>query len=269
MKKVIFISIQLLILSCLCACDLFDYHPYDVKITGDRDVNRNNCNLIESSCQGKDTLRFAVMGDTQRWYDETQDFVNVINKRSDIDFVIHGGDISDFGVTDEMLLQRDIMNGLNVPYVVLIGNHDCLGTGLEAYKKIFGPLNFSFIAGRIKFVCLNTNAMEYDYSEPVPNLTFIEDESKADSTKFDKTVVCMHSRPYCEQFYNNVAKAFEYYIRMLPGLQFCTVAHDHRLSVEQYFNDGIVYYGSDRISNRDYLLFTITPNGYSYEVVYF
>ena len=39
------------------------------------------------------------MGDSQRWYDETLDFVGEINKRDDIDFVIHGGDMSDFGVT--------------------------------------------------------------------------------------------------------------------------------------------------------------------------
>ena len=40
------------------------------------------------------------MGDSQRWYDETADFVSHLNKRDDIDFVIHGGDVSDFGVTD-------------------------------------------------------------------------------------------------------------------------------------------------------------------------
>ena len=83
-----------------------------------------------------------------------------------IDFVIHGGDMSDFGVTKEFLWQRDIMNGLKVPYVALIGNHDCLGTGEETYKTVFGPTNFSFIAGNVKFVCLNTNALEYDYPSP-------------------------------------------------------------------------------------------------------
>ena len=51
------------------------------------------------------------------------------------------------------------MNGLHVPYVALIGNHDCLGTGAETYKAVFGPTNFSFIAGDVKFVCLNTNAL--------------------------------------------------------------------------------------------------------------
>ena len=83
---------------------------------------------IEANCQGKTTIRFVTMGDSQRWYDETKDFVKAINQRNDIDFVIHGGDMSDFGLTKEFLWQRDIMNGLHVPYVALIGNHDCLGT---------------------------------------------------------------------------------------------------------------------------------------------
>ena len=52
----------------------------------------------------------------------------------------------------------DQVCGKDVPYVGLIGNHDCLGTGEETFRIVFGDPNFSFIAGRIKFVCLNTNA---------------------------------------------------------------------------------------------------------------
>ena len=162
--------------SCLflSGCGMIDYHPYDVRISGETEVNAHNMERIESNCQGKTTIRFVTMGDSQRWYDETEDFVKAINQRNDIDFVIHGGDMSDFGLTKEFLWQRDIMNGLHVPYVALIGNHDCLGTGAETYKAVFGPTNFSFIAGNVKFVCLNTNALEYDYSEPVPDFTFME-----------------------------------------------------------------------------------------------
>ena len=41
------------------------------------------------------------------------------------------------------------MNKLHVPMSLLIGNHDCLGTGEETYRAVFGDPNFSFIAGRI------------------------------------------------------------------------------------------------------------------------
>lgn len=132
------------------------------------------------------------MGDSQRWYDETEKCINSINEMEDIDFVLHGGDVSDFGLTDEFLWQRDIMNGLKVPYVVLLGNHDCLGTGKDTYMKVFGPTNFAFIAGNVKFVCLNTNALEFDYSEPIPDFNFIEKQWTERQDEFEKTVVAMH-----------------------------------------------------------------------------
>jgi hypothetical protein len=249
---------------------VIDYHPYDVRISGEKDINNKNIKLIESACKEKDTIRFVTMGDSQRWYDETEDFVKSVNARGDVDFVIHGGDISDFGVTDEFEWQRDIMNGLNVPYVVIIGNHDCLGTGLETYESIFGEQNFSFIAGRVKFLCLNTNSMEFDYSSPIPDFDYIESEATTRSDEFDRTVVCMHIRPYCMEFNNNVAKSFQYYIKnFYPGLMFCTAAHEHVLFEEDLFNDGIMYYMSDCMKNRSYYLFTITPDGYEREVVYF
>ena len=155
---------------------MIEYHPYDGRISGKTDINKKNIARIEEACRNKETIRFALIGDTQRWYDETEDFVNALNKRNDIDFVIHGGDVSDFGLTKEFLWQRDILNKLKVPYVVLLGNHDCLANGIEVFRKVFGDENFSFIAGRTKFVCLNTNALEFDYSLPVPDFQFIEQE---------------------------------------------------------------------------------------------
>jgi 3',5'-cyclic AMP phosphodiesterase CpdA len=58
-------------------------------------------------------------GDTQGWFDDTKDMVKSINNHHTIDFVVHGGDITDFGITKEFEWQRDILNGLQVPYVVI------------------------------------------------------------------------------------------------------------------------------------------------------
>lgn len=260
-----------ILLFCLSlwGCDVIDYHPYDVKIKGEKDVNAKNIQKIEEQCHEKSTVRFIAMGDSQRWYDETEDFVKAVNARNDIDFVIHGGDMSDFGLANEFMWQRDIMNKLKVPYVALIGNHDCLGTGEDAYIKIFGSPNFSFIAGRTKFVCLNTNAMEYDYSNPIPDFDFMEKQITERASEYDKTVICMHARPMSEQFNNNVAKVFELYVNQYPDVQFCVNAHAHQITADDLFGDGIIYYGSDCMKKRNYLLFTLKPDGYDYEVVYY
>ncbi len=251
------------------SCDMFDCHPYDTDIDGEKNVNAHNIAKIEKACLDKDTLRIAVMGDSQRWYDETEDFVNNLNARDDIDFVIHGGDMSDFGITSEFEIQRDLMNKLDVPYVALIGNHDYLGTGEAAFEAIFGERNFSFIAGRVKFVCLDTNALENDYSEPIPNFAFMIEEWTDRADEFDRTVISMHIRPYVDEFNNNVVETFYYSTIQFPGLLFCTCAHEHKLSEYDLFGDGIMYYVTDCMEGRSYYIFTITPDGYEREVIYF
>lgn len=249
------------------ACDAFEYHPHDAKITGDTNINAKNIALIENKCAGKTSFRFAFVSDTQGWSDETEKFVKALNARDDIDFVVHGGDIADFGVTKEFLWQRDILNKLKVPYVVIIGNHDCLGTGPDVYKKIFGAENFAFVAGNVKFLCLNTNALEYDYSNPIPDFQFLENHIRAASTQ--KSILVMHGRPYSDVFNNNVAKVFQGYITQLPSLQFCLNGHDHAFQMEDLFDDGIIYYGTPNIEKKAFLLFTINPEGYEYEMVEF
>lgn len=266
MKKIYYLLFLLSLQSC---DDVFEAHPYDGKVTGETGINKKNSSRIEASCAEKTSIRFVMMGDTQRWYDETEKFVHSVNNRNDIDFVIHGGDISDFGLTNEFLWQRDILNGLKVPYVVLLGNHDCLATGEQVYREIFGNENFSFMAGNVKFVCLNTNALEYDYSRPVPDFGFIESESNADTLNHVKTIVAMHAQPYSEQFNNNVAQGFQERIKRFSNLQFCLYAHVHNINGTDIFDDGIIYYSSASIEKRNFLLFTITPDSYTYEVVNF
>lgn len=158
----------------LYGCDMIESNPYDVHITGEKQLTYKNIELIERATAGKSIIRFAVISDSQRFYDETRDAVNAINARGDIDFVLHGGDLTEYGATKEFLWQRDILDKLSMPYVCVIGNHDCIATGIEAYKSLFGPLNFSFTAGDVRFVCLNTNSLEFDYSEAVPDLGYIK-----------------------------------------------------------------------------------------------
>ncbi len=254
----------------LSACDLIDYHPYDGRLDGKTEtaINRNNIQRIQTQCQGKDTLRFVVMGDSQRSLDETQDFVSAVNRRADVDFVIHGGDMADFGMKKEYEWTHEVMSKLSVPYVALIGNHDIIGNGDQVYRKMYGEENFSFIAGHTKFVCLNTNAIEFDYSHPVPDFNFIKKEID-DPAPYAQTVVAMHAPPGSEQFNNNVKEVFQAYIKLFPDLLFCVHAHNHNVSENDIFDDGIMYYGCSNMAKRSYLYFVVTPHDYRYEAVTF
>lgn len=256
---------------CLVSCDVFDYHPYDLQIGKEyRDTNARNIERIGRLNDGRDSIRFVFMGDTQRFYDETEDFVEAVNARNDIDFVIHGGDVSDFGMKKEFLWLEDRMHSLKVPYVTLCGNHDILGSGEEIYRVVYGELNFAFIFGRTKFICINTNALEFDYATPVPDFEFIVNETAdSTSTAYDNTVFVMHVAPGDVEFNNNVLIPFKEYTKRARNLLFCLHAHEHTLQVRDIFNDGVMYYGCETIKKRSYMVFTVKQNTYSYEVVRF
>ena len=68
---------------------------------------------------------------------------------------------------------------------------------------------------------------------------------------------------------NSSITIFQLYIREFPSLLFCLNAHNHQLQVEDLFDDGIIYYGCSNIAKRNYLLFTLTPDGYTYEIINF
>lgn len=76
------------------------------------------------------------MGDTQRWYDNTVDFVKSANQQPNISFVIRAGYISDFDLTQEFQLINEIMQDLNGPYITVIGNHDMVSNDPDAYKRM-------------------------------------------------------------------------------------------------------------------------------------
>ena len=38
---------------CFSGCDMLETHPYDVHITGERELNNKNIQLIENKMQGK------------------------------------------------------------------------------------------------------------------------------------------------------------------------------------------------------------------------
>ncbi|MBR1917878.1 MAG: metallophosphoesterase [Bacteroidaceae bacterium] len=264
MKKITYA----LIMALLTACDMVEYHPYDVKIDGPTNLTRTNCALIEQLCAGKDTLRFAHLSDTQRFYDETEKIVNDINHRDTIDFVIHTGDMTDFGLPKEYVWQRRILNTLKIPYITAIGNHDCLGTGEAAYHKMFGDDNFSLNAAFLHIVSLNTNAYEYDYSKNIPDFAFMKADIASLPDSVTSTIIAMHVAPGMFLFNDNVADYFNQQCLNYRDLRFCICGHDHRFEIFHPFgDDGTTYYQCDDAKSCSYIIYTVTRNSYTYEIV--
>jgi len=280
----------------LAGCDQFEYHPYSVEIHGKNDINTKNIARLESSGI-KAPFKFAFISDTQGSLDEMSEALELIKSMGDIEFIIHGGDMTDFGLPKEFIWTRDILEGCGLPYLSVIGNHDCLGNGEDTFNYIFGPENFSLNINCVHIVGLNTIALEYDYSKPVPDLNYIEEDiidvnriNTMHPDSLTHTVVAMHSRPYDEQFNNNIAKPFNRYIEEYPGMTnknteetevanktsktdakkgFCVNGHNHTTDVSDLFGNGIIYYQCANIGKRSFFIFTITKEGYEYETIEF
>ena len=136
------------------------------------------------------------------------------------------------------------------------------------YRYIFGNPDFSFNAGDVHFLCINSNAFEYDYSVDIPNFSFIREDLGSLPSNVQRTVVAMHAQPTSEQFNNNVSELFEYEIRQYPGLAFCMCGHGHHTQVNEWFGDGVLYYECAAAKQREYLVFTLKEEGgYNYEIV--
>ncbi|MBR5656709.1 MAG: metallophosphoesterase [Prevotella sp.] len=264
MKKILLL---LGIAAVLSSCgDVFDIHPYDVDVEGETGINAKQIAKIENQFADKETLRVAFISDTHLWLSDARDQIADVNSRN-VDFVVHCGDLTDTGTGKEYEWSRDILMKLNCPFVALIGNHDFLGTGDQTYEVMYGKMNFSFIAGRVKFLCINTNATEYDYLAAIPDFDYMEEEMVKDTAKFDRTIIVMHAPPYSDQFNNNVCKAFRRYLDFFPGLMCCVYGHNHNDKVSDMYDDGLIFYGIDCAAHRNYRIFTITTDGYEVEKI--
>lgn len=76
---------------------MFDTHPYDVNFKGEIGINNRQMAEIERRFADRDTLRIAFISDTHLWMSDARDEVADINRRVDIDFVVHCGDLTDTG----------------------------------------------------------------------------------------------------------------------------------------------------------------------------
>lgn len=155
---------------------LFTYNTNEIQLD-EKDKNQNiqNIERLRSKTQNA-TFRFVVITDTQRFYDEMDDFIEKINAYPDISFLVLVGDIADFGLRSEYLWILHRLQKLEFPFLVVIGNHDMLGNGRELYRQMFGSENFSFSYSGYKFIVLNSNSQEVGYNGSLPDTSCLQQE---------------------------------------------------------------------------------------------
>lgn len=259
------LGLVLLLASC---DDLFQYNPNEETLLDrDKDLTAKNIEKI-SRIPVSDTTRFILMGDSQRWYDECEEFVRSANQQKGISFVLHAGDISDFGLTQEFKWVNEIMTRLKYPYVTVIGNHDIVANGSDTYRAMFGPLNYTFGFGRDKFIFINTNSREYAFDGSVPDIAWLKAQL-ADNPDKKNTIVVAHVPPFDADFDKNLEKPYTQALADDPTVKFSLYGHQHRFYEGQFYDDGVNYHLTTSMGARGYLVISTWEGGYNVKRVEF
>lgn len=242
-------------LGLMAGCSgVFEFSPNQV-FDGDSPEALNSKALSKLASQAPgDTVTLAVAGDTQRFYDNIEGFVDRVNALESVDLVFVNGDISDFGLLREYEWVTDELANLRPPYVAVIGNHDLVANGEQVYKRMFGPLNFTFIYGDIKFIVHNTNSREYSRGN-VPDLDWLSDALADDEAEYYVTV--SHVPPFDGDFNEDLEAPYASLLAERVGFVASLHGHIHRTYDGYPYNDSVRYIAPASFDSRSFMLLKI------------
>jgi 3',5'-cyclic AMP phosphodiesterase CpdA len=244
-----------------------EYSPHALP-TGDSERGLN-AKAIERILAAPVTgpLRFAVVGDTQRSFDETQRAIASINSRDDVQFVVQVGDFTNVGLLLEFQWMNDVFARLRVPYLVVIGNHDHFSNGEAIYEEMFGPKDFAFTHRRVRFVFYDSNSVSHDFDGTVPDLAWVE-AALAPSPDHDRSLAFAHIAPGGGSLFDEALT--KPMLDVLAGAAVGMSIHGHAHRFETFERDGVPILVADSVDHRSYLVVFETPDGgFAFEKVDF
>ena len=267
-----FMKIPLLFISVLllsAGCNSLEFSPEQ---TFDRDspkdLNAAGLHKMQQNTPKDDTIRVIITGDTQRSYNEVTKLVKKINTMQNLDFVAFAGDLSEFGVLQEMKWLARELEKMNTPYIAVVGNHDLVNKGSSVFRRMFGDLNYSFVYRGIKFICHDTNGREYGFSGRVPDIGWLtrEVEPQGGVTGY---VGISHVPPNSEDYDPALIEPYHSLFDKSPGFLASFHAHTHTHSEFGYPGSNVPYIITATAGASEFLLVKIIKNKLSYERIYF
>ncbi len=266
MRSLLLVTFTLVFLS---SCQkLIKYNANEIRIE-EKDQFQNNKNIerIRSSAQ-KDSFSFIVISDSQRSYDELDDFVKRANNYPDISFVILNGDITDFGLQSEYLWISQRMQKLAFPYIAVIGNHDMLGNGREIYNQMYGPENFSFSYSGYQFIFLNSNFTEAKPGEFLPDNSWLKKELSLSSAE-EKIFVFAHIAPFSLSFDPSLEHEFADMLAANGKVALSIHGHEGKYYEWMRYGPPVMYIIVNSLRFRKYELINVTRDKVEYREMSF
>jgi 3',5'-cyclic AMP phosphodiesterase CpdA len=255
-------ALALTLLTLLPGCDLLEFSPNETRTPkGYSDLTRKNLEALQQRPNplGDDTLRFVFIGDSQRFYEEAEAFVQSVNQQPGIAFVAIAGDISDFGLIREMRWVHDRLKKLNVPYLTVVGNHDHVANGREAYQKVYGPLNYSFTYSGTRFIFVDTNGREYGFNGRVPDVGWVQQQLSAPAPGIRRQVVMSHVPPHDADFDPQLEMPYVHALSQqhTPPVAFELNGHKHDFGFGYPYENGLPFVNSYSFEKRQYLILSL------------
>jgi len=241
-------------------CDSFEFSPNQA-FDRDTPTNLNQKNLEKlTHAPIDDTVTIAFVGDSQRFYDEVEKFVNKVNSIPEVDFVFLAGDISDFGLLKEYEWIQRSFSKINKPYFGVIGNHDVIARGEDVFKRMFGPTDYSFVYDSIKFVVHNSNGREYP-DKKIPDMGWLKSELLPELNENVKYFIPVsHVPPTDKDFNQSLVIPYAELLSNTPGVFVSLHAHIHEHTDGYPYNDGVRYITSFAFNQRSFVLLKIKGN---------
>jgi 3',5'-cyclic-AMP phosphodiesterase len=264
MKALTFLLLVLL----LGSCDNFEYSPNQLyNSSSPSNLNALNLEKLMAGTDSNDTLTIAFTGDSQRFYDEMDDFVDRVNEIPDVDFIFLAGDITDFGLLAEYQWIHKSLARLTRPYLGVIGNHDVIANGEEVFTRMFGPLNYSFVYDSVKFVVHNTNSREYT-AQTIPDIEWLRSELSVEENASAKYFIAVsHVPPTDKDFNRSLVAPYSHLFATTPGFLVSLHGHIHEHTDSYPFNDGVRYITSFAYSQRNFVLLKIVDGQVFKEII--
>ncbi len=265
---------QKLMLVCLILtlfsfnCRLFEYSPNQV-ISSDSPAHLTRKNLDKLMAQNPgDTIRIVHFSDTHHYYERFNQMIKNINQLEGIDFLVHAGDITDYGLLREFEWAADILASSRYPYFTAIGIHDKVGNGKKAYENIFGELNYYFTYGKFRFVFIDTNPDAFLFNGSIPDLAWLT-QALADTNNYVNAIVVFHVPPFYEDFDSTLSEPLCQLLKQNGRVLLCMHGHIHDFTIEKTCSDVPLYSSTALAKATVYWTYKIWPGGFYAEPGYY
>ena len=155
-------------------------------------------------------FHFAFISDTHigspdgRAEEDLQRTVQDINKRTDLDFVVLTGDITELGTNEQLAKAKKLLDALQIKWFIIPGNHDdgWSESGGESFITTFGSDRFSFDHNGIRFIGCASGPYVRMSDGHIPRDAMTWMKNILDSTAANMPVIFLNHYPMDNQMDN-------------------------------------------------------------------